>query len=105
MKTILLATLPLSALILTPAFAQTETNTETSTASTETKEEKKAKPEKITDRRHPDYIRCKRESIIGSLSRKRRVCLTNREWAQVSRDQNRLSRELAEDNTSRGNVN
>ncbi len=54
-------------------------------------------PEKITDRSHPDYVRCRTESIIGSLARKRRVCMTNKEWAKVARQGNRDSRQFVED--------
>lgn len=39
--------------------------------------------EKITDKSHPDYIRCRSEEIIGSRARFRRVCMTNREWADA----------------------
>lgn len=58
-------------------------------------------PKEITDRRHPDYVRCKSERVIGSLSKRRRVCLTNRQWAELSRDQSALAREFAQENTSR----
>ena len=54
------------------------------------------KPKKITDRRHPDYIRCRSEPIMGSLSRKRRVCMTNREWVAYTQKGSAESRELVE---------
>lgn len=43
------------------------------------------KTEKITDKTHPDYVHCRTEPVIGSRAKKRRVCLTNREWAEVER--------------------
>ena len=60
-----------------------------------------ANPKKITDRNHPDYIRCRTEDIIGSRAKKRRICLTNRQWADVNQKGNQLAREMADDNTSR----
>lgn len=63
-------------------------------------EDAKAEP-KVTDRRHPDYVRCKSEKVIGSLSKRNRVCMTNREWEETSRRGNDLAREMANDNTSR----
>lgn len=50
-------------------------------AKTESKmETKTAESAKITDRRHPDYMRCRKEPIMGS-NRKRKICMTNKEWA------------------------
>ena len=43
--------------------------------------ERVAVPEKITDKSHPEFLRCRTEAIIGGLSRKRKVCLTNKQWA------------------------
>ena len=56
------------------------------------------KPEKITDRSHPDYIRCRSEPVIGSRAKRKRTCLSNREWARVSREGNRSSRDFVGDN-------
>ena len=61
-------------------------------------EEKPAKKEKITDRSHPDYVRCKSESVIGSRARRKRTCMTNREWALVSRRGNEATRDFVQDN-------
>ncbi len=58
---------------------------------------KNEKPKKITDRSHPDYVRCRSEPVIGSLARKRRVCMTNSEWAKHNRAGSRVSREFVED--------
>ena len=55
------------------------------------------KPKKITDRKHPDYVRCRSEPIIGSLARKRRVCMKNKQWAAHSREGSKRSREFVED--------
>ena len=56
--------------------------------------------EKITDRRHPDYIRCRKEPIIGSLARKRKICLTNREWESHTREGNKRSKEFVQESTT-----
>ncbi|MEO1043864.1 MAG: hypothetical protein AAFX04_00315 [Pseudomonadota bacterium] len=53
----------------------------------------RAKREKITDRSHPDYVRCKSERVMGSLAKRKRTCMTNRQWEQTARDGNDLSRE------------
>lgn len=55
------------------------------------------KPEKITDKSHPDYVRCKSESIIGSRAKRKRTCLTNREWTRLQRRGNEASRDFVQD--------
>ena len=78
-----------------PAEAQAEAaTTEADDPKIEVVEEK---PKKITDRNHPDYIRCRSEPIIGSRAKRKRTCMTNREWANVSRKGNKGSREFVED--------
>lgn len=52
------------------------------------------RPKKITDRNDPDYVRCKSEPVIGSLTRRKRTCLTNRQWDLNARDGNDASREF-----------
>lgn len=37
----------------------------------------------------PDTIRCRRRPVIGSLYRRVRVCLTNRQWRELFRNGNR----------------
>ncbi|MFC4291207.1 hypothetical protein ACFOWX_02135 [Sphingorhabdus arenilitoris] len=61
------------------------------------------KSKKITDRKHPDYVRCRTEPVLGSNAKKRRVCLTNKQWAEVSRDGNAMARDMVESGTSRPN--
>ena len=56
-----------------------------------------ARPEKITDKDHPDYVKCRKEPVIGSHAKKRRVCLTNRQWAEVANDGNRVAERMVED--------
>lgn len=72
-----------------PALAQTGTD----------EPERDAKG-KITDKTHPDYVKCRTESVIGSRAKKRRVCLTNREWARVGREGNDVADRLVEDMAS-----
>lgn len=71
-------------------------NTEAS-ASTEAATEVVQKPEKISDRSHPDYIRCKRERVIGSLAKYTKRCYTNREWEEIARAGNAGTRSIVED--------
>lgn len=59
---------------------------------------KKPEPKKITDRDHPDFVRCRSEPIIGSLSRKKRTCMTNAEWKETHRKGNKSSRDFVDDN-------
>ncbi len=54
-------------------------------------------PPKITDRSHPDYVRCRSEPVIGSLVRKRKICMTNSEWEQYARAGNADSRSMLDD--------
>ncbi len=89
-------------LIAAPAIAQDQAaSTVEESASEKTvvavAVQKKVKKKKITDRGHPDYRRCRSEPIIGSLARKRRVCMTNREWTVFNREGNKRSRELVEE--------
>ena len=51
---------------------------------------------KIIDRSHPDYVKCRTESVIGSRAKKRKVCLTNREWAEVARQGRGMATALVE---------
>jgi hypothetical protein len=61
-------------------------------------DKKPKKKKKITDKSHPDYVRCKSESVIGSRARRKRTCMTNREWAVTARRGNEASRDFVGDN-------
>lgn len=61
-------------------------------------------PAKITDKTHPDFVRCKTESIIGTRARVKRVCLTNRQWAEASQSGNQLARDIVT-NAAAGGMN
>ncbi|GAB5487818.1 MAG: hypothetical protein Pars2KO_13880 [Parasphingorhabdus sp.] len=78
-------------LVVTPAQATLFETTETSEA------KKGATPKKIKDRRHPDYIRCRSEPVMGSLARKKRVCMTNKEWAIHFREGNKRANQFVND--------
>ena len=78
-------------LIATPAQAAMFETTETSEA------KKGVVPKKVKDRRHPDYIRCRSEPVMGSLARKKRVCMTNREWAIHFREGNKRANQFVND--------
>ena len=72
-------------------------DTRKSTVVTASADAKDKKPKKITDRRHPDYIRCRSEPIIGTLAKKRRVCMTNSQWAAHIQEGNKRANELMND--------
>lgn len=88
---ILLSTLLVGALSLT-AFTTPAVASEAEAATEQSK-----KPKKIKDRRHPDYVRCRSEPVIGSLARKRRICMTNKEWVEYTKAGTRESRGFVED--------
>lgn len=50
----------------------------------------------ITDRSHPDYVRCKSQRVIGSLAKRTKTCMTNREWEAATRTGNRGARDIVE---------
>jgi hypothetical protein len=56
--------------------------------------EKPGEPVKITDKKHPDYVLCRSEAVVGSRASRTRVCRTNREWAAASREGNRQTQEF-----------
>lgn len=58
---------------------------------------KSNKPKKIKDRTHPDYVRCRSEPVIGSLARKKRICMTNKEWAAHNLEGSKRSKEFVDD--------
>lgn len=51
---------------------------------------------KITDKNHPDYVRCRSEQVIGSLAKRKKTCLTNREWEEIARTGNRGTRDIVD---------
>ncbi|WP_299191414.1 hypothetical protein [uncultured Erythrobacter sp.] len=79
------------------AATQEQASAQAAPAETPAAAEAPAEPVEITDRSHPDYVRCRREAVIGSRAQRRRVCLTNRQWAEVASNGNRLSNELVDD--------
>ncbi len=58
--------------------------------------------EKITDRDHPDYVKCRSEPIIGTRARKKRVCMTNSQWAAAAAEGNEVARRMVTDAASGG---
>lgn len=50
--------------------------------------------QKITDKSHPDYIKCKTEPVLGSRAQRTRTCKTNREWALLAQQAKRLTNEM-----------
>ena len=86
-QTLIIGAFATASLTASPTFA----------ADSDKAEQKSKKPKKITDRRHPDYVRCRSEPIIGSLTRKRRICMTNAEWTEYVKVGSRDSRQFVED--------
>ena len=50
----------------------------------------------ITDKSHPDYMRCRSERVIGSLAKRKKTCMTNREWEMASRVGNQGARDIVQ---------
>jgi hypothetical protein len=48
----------------------------------------------ITDKTHPEYVRCKTEPVLGSRAKRTKTCKTNREWALLAQQGNRLANEM-----------
>jgi hypothetical protein len=55
-----------------------------------------AEHNKELDLRHPDFIKCRKIEIIGSLAKKARVCRTNEEWAASWKKGNTNARDTAD---------
>lgn len=53
---------------------------------------------------HPNYIRCKEQTITGTLSRRNRVCRTNEDWRRATLVGNEEARTMV-DNANRGYSN
>ena len=49
------------------------------------------------DLKHPYYIRCKKDPVVGSLARKLRVCRTNEEWKQFAAQGQNNGREVLDE--------
>lgn len=72
-----------------PALAQTSLDQPVAVAK---------KPKKITDRSHPNYVRCRSEAVIGSRAKKKRICMTNSQWKEYAREGSKESRDFVESN-------
>lgn len=57
------------------------------------------------DFKHPYYIRCKKDPVVGSLVRKLRVCRTNEQWKQASARGNENARDTLEGFARSGGTN
>lgn len=66
-------------------------------AASETKDQDAASAaQPITDKNHPEFMRCRSERVIGSLAKRNKTCMTNREWEVASRTGNRGARDIIE---------
>tara|TARA_R110002110_G_scaffold214836_3_gene428705 strand:+ start:155 stop:457 length:303 start_codon:yes stop_codon:yes gene_type:complete len=89
---ILIQTLVIGALSTTALYAPAAWAADSDKSETQAK-----KPKKITDRRDPNYVRCRSEPVIGSLTKKKRICMTNAEWVQYTRTGSRDANQFVED--------
>lgn len=46
------------------------------------------------DPKDPNYVRCRKLSVTGSLVKKERLCKTNAEWAKATEDAQRNADDL-----------
>lgn len=104
---ILTLAMAIPALVLQSATAAPETGASqqsddqqaaiaTDAKSTQTTQLANASSTPITDKSHPDYVRCRSERVIGSLAKRTKTCKTNREWEEVARVGNRGARDIVE---------
>lgn len=49
------------------------------------------------DAKHPYYIRCRKDPVVGSLARKLRVCRTNEQWKQFAAQGENNGREILDE--------
>lgn len=84
--------------VMTPQYViASEAATSPSSVIAERANPKETAKNKNVGRSHPDYKRCRREPLIGSLARMRTICMTNREWEEFYRAGNAGTRSLLED--------
>ena len=50
----------------------------------------------VTHEDHPDFIKCRMERVLGSLAKRRKTCLTNRQWEEFARRGNDNARKTVE---------
>ncbi len=55
------------------------------------------------DPKDPNYVRCRKLAVTGSLVKKERICKTNAEWAKASEDAQRNADDLITRNRT-GNI-
>ena len=46
------------------------------------------------DPKDPNYVRCRKIQVTGSLVKKERICRTNAEWARASEDAQKNAEDL-----------
>jgi hypothetical protein len=60
-------------------------------------------PSAKLDPRDPNYVRCKKVDVIGSLVKKERICKTNAQWAAIRDQQTKEADEFIR-NSRAGNI-
>lgn len=88
--------LSITSLAITGVFFITMAQPVAASASEAQANDAKTGQKRITDRRHPDYVRCRKEPVIGSLARTRKICMTNEKWAEYSRKGNAEARQFVD---------
>jgi hypothetical protein len=53
---------------------------------------------KVVDRNSPDFVRCVREPVTGSIVRKVKLCRTNAEWKRIIEQQSNDATDLVDRN-------
>lgn len=86
-KTKLLAVSLVSGLCMSPNLVFAKDTSEPKAESTKLVSEK-------VDKTDPDYVKCRVEPVTGSVARKRRICLTNRQWQAAAQEGNRVADDL-----------
>lgn len=59
-----------------------------------TKVEAKTVSDVVLDKNDPDYVKCRREPVLGSRAKFRKVCLTNQQWEAAAREGNKVADDL-----------
>ncbi len=92
----LAAAAPALLMLQTAPAAPQSAPAEQATTATSEASVKVASAAEITDKNHPDYVRCRSDKVIGSLAKRKKTCMTNREWEAAARTGNRGARDIVE---------
>lgn len=112
-----IALLSLAASALQPVMAASEIGTSAQNVTANSSADEKAaevteatstrveETVKVTDRKHPDFVRCKSVGVLGSRVKRERVCHTNAEWEAIARKGSRTAGDIVNQPRIGGGVN